>query len=61
MGAWVRNCRDGTVEAVVDGAPSAVESIIAWARRGPPAARVAGVNVSETSGSFADFDWRPTE
>jgi len=58
---WVRNCRDGTVEAVVDGAPSAVEAIIAWARRGPPAARVAAVIVSETSGSFAQFEWRRTE
>jgi len=58
---WVRNCRDGSVEAVVDGAPAAVEAMIAWARHGPPAARVAGVTVAEASGSFAEFDWRPTE
>ena len=58
---WVRNCRDGSVEAIVDGAPSAVDGIIAWARRGPPAARVTAVNVSDASGSFTGFDWRPTE
>ncbi len=57
---WVRNCRDGSVEAVVDGAPGAVEAIIAWSRRGPRAARVSGVAVAEASGTFADFDWRPT-
>ncbi len=58
---WVRNCRDGTVEAVVDGAPGAVETIIGWARRGPPAARVAEVVVGEASGRFTDFQWRRTE
>ena len=34
---WVRNRRDGTVEAVVQGTTGAVERIIAWTRRGPPA------------------------
>lgn len=58
---WVRNCRDGSVEAIVDGAPRAVEAIIAWARRGPLAARVTGVTVSEAPGSFIGFEWRPTE
>jgi acylphosphatase len=33
---WVRNRRDGTVEAVVDGRAEAIESIIAWAQHGPP-------------------------
>ena len=42
---WVRNRRDGTVEALLHGAADAVESLIAWARRGPPAARVAQLTV----------------
>jgi acylphosphatase len=61
VAGWVRNCRDGAVEAMVDGAPGAIEAIIAWARRGPPAARVSDVRVSDASGSFSGFDWRPTE
>ena len=57
---WVRNRRDGTVEAVVDGDATAVEAIIAWARRGPPGARVADVAVGAADGTFGDFDWLPT-
>jgi acylphosphatase len=58
---WVRNCRDGSVEAVVDGPPDKVEAIIAWARRGPPSARVTGIDVSEAQGSYGTFEQRPTE
>jgi acylphosphatase len=57
---WVRNRRGGGVEAVVDGAPDAVAAIIAWAHRGPAAARVSNVTVSEMSGAFTGFEWRPT-
>jgi acylphosphatase len=57
---WVRNRRDGTVEAVVDGDPHAVEAILAWARRGPPSARVTGVQITETAETFGRFETRPT-
>ena len=57
---WVRNRRDGTVEAIVDGDPDAVAALVAWARRGPPGARVTDVAVGETGGTFGDFDWLPT-
>jgi len=58
---WVRNRRDGTVEAVVDGDPHALEAILAWARRGPRGARVADVQISENAGSFERFEMRATE
>jgi len=58
---WVRNRRDGGVEAVVQGSAGAVESMIAWARRGPPSAVVAEVRISDASGDFATFEARPTE
>lgn len=48
LAGWVRNRRDGSVEAVVHGAPDAVEAMIAACRLGPRAARVDRVVVTET-------------
>jgi acylphosphatase len=61
LSGWVRNRRDGGVEAVVQGSAAAVESMIAWARRGPPSAVVAEVRVADASGDYAGFETRPTE
>ena len=58
---WVRNRRDGTVEAVVQGPAPAVEAMLAWARRGPDDARVSGVEVVSAEGDFAGFEKRPTD
>ncbi|WP_066260620.1 acylphosphatase [Hydrogenophaga flava] len=44
---WVRNRRDGSVEALAGGSAEAVQALIDWARRGPDLARVDGVIVSE--------------
>ena len=37
---WVRNCADGSVEAVLHGDDDPVSRLIEWARRGPPLAQV---------------------
>ena len=58
---WVRNRRDGSVEAVLDGTPDSVSAVLAWARRGPPSAHVTDVQVEEIVGRFERFDLRPTE
>lgn len=50
---WVRNRRDGTVQARVAGTPEAVEAMIAWAHHGPPLARVERVDVAEADGDAA--------
>lgn len=42
---WVRNTSDGRVEAVFEGERAAVETMVAWCRKGPPAARVSSVEV----------------
>ena len=53
---WVRNRRDGSVEAVVAGPEADVEAVIAWARHGPPAARVARVAVEPAATDVAEFE-----
>lgn len=58
---WVRNRHDGSVEAVVQGEPGAVDAMIAWVRRGPPSAVVAEVRVAEDSGNYSGFETRLTE
>ena len=40
VAGWVRNNRDGTVEAVFEGEPDAVERLVAFSREGPRGARV---------------------
>ena len=40
---WVRNRRDGSVEALFAGAPKAVAEMIALCRHGPPGSRVEAV------------------
>lgn len=57
---WVRNRRDGTVEAVVDGSAGAVDALLLWAKRGPPAAQVTDVRISEIAGEYERFEMRPT-
>jgi acylphosphatase len=47
VAGWVRNLPDGSVEAVFEGAPDAVDVMVAWAGVGPPHASVAGTTVSE--------------
>jgi acylphosphatase len=49
LAGWVRNRADGSVEAVFEGPEEDVAKAVAWCRVGPPAAEVAGVEVTEES------------
>jgi acylphosphatase len=56
---WVRNCRDGTVQAHVEGARPVVDAVLAFMRSGPPDARVTSVDVEDTAAEqFAGFEIR---
>ena len=45
VSGWVRNRADGTVEALVEGAPADVEAMLTEMRRGPRGASVTGLRL----------------
>ena len=47
VAGWVRNNDDGTVEAVFEGEPDAVTTLVDWAHQGPSGAHVTSVQVTE--------------
>jgi acylphosphatase len=47
VAGWARNTWDGTVEAVFEGEPEAVERLVAFVHEGPPGASVERVEVFE--------------
>jgi acylphosphatase len=53
VGGYVRNCSDGSVEAVFEGHEGTVEALVAWCREGPAWAQVSGVELSEEEPSGA--------
>jgi acylphosphatase len=46
---WVRNRRDGSVEALVQGDGAAVLALVAWSERGPPGAQVSDVEIIDVT------------
>lgn len=58
---WVRNRRDGSVEAVVQGGLAAVAEIIECAKRGPRAAEVTSVEIGNAEEEHQGFAIHPTE
>lgn len=47
LAGWVRNLRDGRVEAVFEGPEEDVDALVAWCRTGPRWASVTGVDAVE--------------
>ena len=54
---WVRNCRSGQVEVIVEGADAAIDKLISWCRTGPSMARVTDVQIDFDNyrGEFVGF------
>ena len=52
LDGWVRNRRDGSVEAVFAGTQAALERAIDDCRRGPRGARVEAVDVNRAPGQL---------
>ncbi len=55
---WVKNRTDGSVEVLAEGEEEELKDLIAWANRGPSAARVERVDVRWRSFSGEFFDFR---
>jgi len=57
---WVRNEDDGSVLVEAEGEPAAVERLVAWLGKGPPGARVTGVDLEKLPpvGGERDFEIR---
>lgn len=59
LGGWVRNCDDGSVEAVASGNDDALKQFYHWLNQGPPHARVYDVEAIDTENRvFGDFEIR---
>jgi acylphosphatase len=59
---WVRNRADRSVEALACGSSEMIDAIVARARQGSPASRVADVVIEEVPAQVFDgFEKRPTE
>lgn len=58
---WIRNRRDGSVEAVFQGEDDRVDEMLLACERGPPAAAVSKVEiVGDDAGSYSAFEFRGT-
>ena len=49
VAGWVRNLDDGTVEALFEGEPDAVDSLVRWCSVGPRGAAVSRVDVDDVA------------
>ena len=60
VSGWVRNRRDGSVEAVAEAEEAVLQMLVAWSHDGPPGAVVSRVETewSEASGEFRGFEIR---
>jgi acylphosphatase len=64
LAGWVRNRRDGSVEAMVRGERDALQELIAWTHRGPATARVEHVEIDDVDDRLVEdsrFEILPTE
>ena len=57
---WVRNCPDGTVEAIFEAETEKVDLMLEWCKKGPPMASVSDIRIDiiNFTGKFKDFSIR---
>ena len=57
VSGWVRNVEE-RVELVAEGESEKVDALLVWLRRGPPAAKVAGLEIIEEPQGGAETGFR---
>lgn len=61
VSGWVRNRRDGSVEAELEGSRGQVDEVLAWMAGGPPGSRVDAATVTDAAPTGeSGFEVRPT-
>jgi acylphosphatase len=58
LAGWVRNAPDGSVEALFEGDPVRVDSMVEWCRRGPSGAHVNEIELLEEEAGQAERGFR---
>ncbi len=58
---WVRNRRDGSVEAMIAGDAGQIEQMLAWCHTGPAGSAVEKVSIQPGHDEFAGFEIKPTD
>ena len=61
LAGWVRNRRDGTVEALLIGGADVIETMVQRCQQGPPLARVERIERTESEEVVTGFAQLPTE
>jgi len=63
VNGWVRNCQDGTVEAVFEAESEKVDLMLDWSKKGPPMASVSDIKVDSISytGEYKGFSIRSSK
>ena len=58
VSGWVKNLRDGRVEAIIEGEDLNVSNMVEWCHAGPANARVEDIDIrnEDYKGDFAKFE-----
>ncbi len=57
---WVRNCADGSVEALICGDERQTQAMLSWLKHGPPSASVADIVIEPARLTTVPEDFRVT-
>ncbi|HTJ41084.1 MAG TPA: acylphosphatase [Kofleriaceae bacterium] len=57
LSGWVRNQPDGSVSLEAQGPADRVDALVAWCRKGPPAAEVASVEIEAMPAVDGEHDF----